>query len=364
MGYELFNQINNVANMITPGFLSGRLTILIMLLVSSSLANQLVGGNIEFVSDSISVDCPFVYVVTNRPLQNDKSINEYFPNEVSKEKMLSYLKVYNNEGNWLVQDLTSMDDFKPDNKDLKNWLIYVHGDSQTTELAFTRGLQIQQEYKVNVIVFSWPSKDPNLGGIQNFNNSINQIEQGTPGFVLFLHQIETWKRSKNVEPSAHLSLFLHSLGNYYAQRMVSDSLLSDLESGLFDNIILNSAAVNQKDHHLWLDEFNIQQRIYVNSNRKDMTLKGVNLFTDFDTQLGEQAIDGFAPNAVYVNFSTALKNEKNFGLLHGYYVGVIPGKSQNIYNYYQTIFNGYVVDLSNPAMFTPNDTVPVYDIMF
>ena len=79
-------------------------------------------------------------------------------------------------------------------------------------------------------------------------------------------------------------------------------------------------------HQLWLEKVNIQDRIFVNSNRKDMTLKGVNLFTDFDRQLGEQAVDNFASNAVYVNFSQALKNELNFGLLHGYYVGVIPEK--------------------------------------
>jgi hypothetical protein len=95
-----------------------------------------------------------------------------------------------------------------------------------------------------------------------------------------------------------------------------------------------------------------------------MTLKGVNMFTDFGVQLGEEVIDGFSENAAYVNFGQALKNENNFGLMHGYYAGEIPGKSQNIFYYYKTIFHGNDVDFSDKNLFNTNDTIPVYEIKF
>jgi hypothetical protein len=337
------------------------LTIVTVLLI---FINGTIAGKIEFIPDSMQIDKPFVYAVTIRPNHYDSLTMEYFPNLVAEEKAMTYLKVYSVDGKWLVHDLNSINDFKPENKDLQDWLVYVHGDSQSPDLAFMRGLQLQQEYKVNVIVFSWPSKDIKLGGLQNFRNSRNLIEQSTPAFARLLSELNTWKEQLNANQTSNLSLFLHSLGNYYLERIATDSLLANQEPGIFDNIILNAAAVNQKDHHLWLKEINIQNRIFVNSNRKDMTLKGINMFTDFDTQLGEQAIDNFAPNAVYVNFSMALKNELNFGLLHGYYVGVIPGKSQNIFEYYHAIFHGQDLDLSDRSRFVKNDTVPVYEITF
>ena len=350
--------------MLAHYFLKGNQGFFIVLFVSLIFINETFAGKIEFIPDSSQIEKPNIYVVTNRPNQYDSITNDYFPNIVSLEKSLTYLKVFNHEGKWLVQDLESIDDFKAGNNGLKNWLVYVHGDSQTPDLAFTRGLQLQEEYKVNVIVFSWPSKDPTLGGIQNFNNSRNHIEQSTAGFVQFLLELDTWKNKLDLVQSNRLTLFLHSLGNYYLERIASDSLIANHDNKIFDNVILNAAAVNQKDHHLWLEEINIQDRFFVNSNRKDMTLKGVNMFTDFDMQLGEQAVENFASNAVYVNFSKAFKNELNFGLLHGYYVGVIPGKSQNIFHYYQTIFHGDEVDLSNQNMFMLNDTIPVYEIIF
>jgi hypothetical protein len=212
--------------------------------------------------------------------------------------------------------------------------------------------------------FSWPSKDPTLNGIQNFSNSRSQIEKGAAGFAYFLEELNNWNVKTNVEQASRLSLFMHSLGNYYLERIASDSLLIKTDSRIFDNIILNAAAVNQKDHYLWLKQVDFQERIFVNSNRKDMTLKGVNVFMDFDVQLGEQAIDNFAQNSFYVNFGKALKNESNFALLHGYYVGVIPEKSENIYHYYKTIFHGEEVNFSDQSRFIANDTIPVYDIVY
>ena len=320
-------------------------------------------GNIKFISDTVSLEKPYIIVATNRPYQFDSLTNEYFPNQISQEQSLTYLKVFRNGDNWLVVPLKVIPDFESNTNGYSDWLVYVHGDSQTPDLAFTRGFQLQSEYQVNVIVFSWPSKDPDLGGLQNFKNSKNLIEKGAPDFVEFVQQLDSWKKINTSGQNINLSLFLHSLGNYYLERLVTDSILQGINHKIFENVVLNAAAVNQKNHHVWLEKINFQERIFVNSNSKDMTLKGVSLFTNGDTQLGEKAMGDFASNANYINFSQALDKEMNFGLLHGYYVGVIPGKYPNIYKYYRAIFHGQPVEFSSPEMFVQNDSIPVFEII-
>jgi hypothetical protein len=335
------------------------ITVIILSNIIASFA-----GNIELIKEDFKNDQPYITVVTNRPFHYDSISGEFLLNEVSIENELSYMKVYNQNGKWQVQKLGSINAIQSSNPSLEDWLVYVHGDSQTLELTFTRGFQLQTEYDVNVIVFSWPSKDPDLGGINNFNNSRNQIENGTPGFMKFLLKLEVWHGKESYLTGSKLSIFFHSLGNYYLERIASSSLLSELTPEIFDNLIINAAAVNEKDHNIWLSKIHFQKRIFVNSNRKDMTLKGVNIFTDFDVQLGEEVINGFSENAFYINFAKALKNENNFGLMHGYYAGEIPGKSINIFNYYKTIFHGNGVDFSNTNVFSANDTIPVFEIKY
>lgn len=321
-------------------------------------------GNIELIREDLESDLSFITVVTNRPFNADTLVDELFPNEISSENKLTYLKVYSQEGKWLVQQLESIYSVQSCNSSLNDWLVYVHGDSQSPELSFTRGFQLQQEYGINVIVFSWPSKDPELGGIKNFQQSRTRIEKGAPGFVHFIYELDEWHSTNGRKTNSRLSLFLHSLGNYYLERAANDIRLNGNSKEIFDNLVLNAAAINEKDHSKWLSKIHLQKRIFVNSNRKDMTLKGVTLFTDFGVQLGEEAIHGFADNAIYINFGQALKNENNFGLLHGYYAGEVPGRSDKIYNYYHTIFHGNDPDLQNSSVFTTNDTIPVFDIKF
>lgn len=338
-------------------------TFFLLLLLALISPSGLYAGNLEIIADSCSIDNPHIIVVTNRPFEVDDLTNDYFPNMATEDQSLTYLEVFKDNDKWKILPLNIETDFNTYSSGFNDWLVYVHGDSQTPELAFMRGLQLQEEYQVNVIVFSWPSKDPILGGLQNFKNSKNLIEKGTPAFAQFVQKLDSWRNSQTSDQCGNLTLFLHSLGNYYLQRLVADSLLAGMDHKIFDNVILNAAAVNQKDHHLWLEKITFQQRIFVNSNSKDMTLKGVSLFTDCGVQLGEKAESDFSSNATYINFNQALDNELNFGLLHGYYVGVIPGKYPHIYKFYHAIFHGQPVEFSSPEMFVQNDTIPVYEII-
>jgi hypothetical protein len=338
---------------------------LVTALIIIVCSNVIYAGNIVLVPDTISIDKPHIHVVTNRPFQYDSLTGEYFPNSIAQDQTLTYLKVYTDaEGNWLTQTLGSVSEFTTNKSNYKDWLVYVHGDSQTLDLAFTRGLQIQEEYKVNVIVFSWPAKDPILTGLKNFSNSRNMVEKGVENFVQFIYELYQWKSDNvSVFSENNLSLFMHSLGNYYLERIIADSLQSKINAKIFDNIIINAAAVNEKDHRLWLEKINFSDNIFVNSNSNDMTLKGVRLFTDMDLQLGEKVEGEFASNATYIEFNKAMGTENSFRTSHGYYAGVIPGQSQNVYQYFSTIFHGRSIEFCDMDMFVQNANFPVFEII-
>jgi hypothetical protein len=107
--------------------------------------------------------------------------------------------------------------------------------------------------------------------------------------------------------------------------MVSDSLTTWMNKPLFANVIINAAAVNQNEHHVWLDKIRFQERVYVNLNSRDIILKGVTLFSSADTQLGVNAGDQYAANSSYISFTKVLEKESDFRFLHGYYVGYTAG---------------------------------------
>jgi esterase/lipase superfamily enzyme len=140
-------------------------------------------------------------------------------------------------------------------------------------------MSIQNLYHVKVLVFSWPSEKGKGNGLKNFNNSKEYVVSSAGKFKELLLLIEDYKKKHQwPEKTYHLSLFLHSHGNYYLERLVKYNLFDELDSNLFNNLIINAPAVNQENHANWLDRLNIQKRIYIASNKKDFNLNGKNIY--------------------------------------------------------------------------------------
>ena len=149
---------------------------------------------------------------------------------------------------------------------------------------------------------------------------------------------------------------MHSLGNYYLEQAVKEDMLGGIDSNLFDNIIINAAAVEQENHAAWVEKLNLSQRIYIISNAKDFNLRGARLFTKSGKQLGGPVEKPLAGNAVYINFTEAVGFKVPTWVSHTYFVGEMPGKSKNIREFYRTIFHGQEADLLNRDMFeVPSD---------
>ncbi len=246
-----------------------------------------------------------------------------------------------------------------------DWVIYIHGYGRTFEEAAQRGLLIQDTYDVNLIVFSWPTSLNNKKGTKNLTHSMNTIEKSAETFENFLKEIQRYKSENNwPKQNKKLTLFLHSMGNYFIKYSIENKLFTDLNNDLFENVILNAAAVNQIAHPQWLNKLKIQNHIFVHSNTHDFILKGLRIFTKSGKQLGEKVELPVSSNANYVNFTNAIGMTIPHYDSHNYFVGKSVKESQNLHNYFYNLLHGKTVNFTNNKKFTKRDDGLGYDIIY
>lgn len=232
-----------------------------------------------------------------------------------------------------------------------DWVLLIHGDSKAPVDAAVRGLEVQNLHHVKVIVFSWPSKMSTQNGLKNFRNSRGNVEAGLAHFRELLLTMQKYRNSQIWPQGNKLSLFMHSLGNYYLELSEKEGMLEGIDPDLFDNVIINAAAVELEGHAAWVDDLRISKRIYIISNAKDFNLRGARLFTSAGKQLGGPVEAPLAENAIYINFTEAVGFKLPTWVSHTYFVGEMPSRSNNIRTFYSTIFHGREADLDDPEMF-------------
>jgi esterase/lipase superfamily enzyme len=306
-----------------------------------------------------------IYIITNREIDSTAEHLSY-NNKVNENSRFTYLKVTLNRASEIVSQVLSYDDFMGQVcSKTSDWLLFLHGDSKTYKQSVQRGFDIQNTYDVNVIVFSWPSKVPDINGLKNLKNSERNVLKSVDHFNQLLAFMGDFKkRNEAFDERAKLSMLLHSLGNLYLENLVKVSTNERNYDTLFENIVMNSAAVNRKNHEDWLEKLNFQKRIYITNNINDFTLKGLHIFTKHGNQLGEKAKTPTAKNANYVQFSNAVGFRTPTSTTHTYFIGAIPNQSQNIRDFYFDIFHGRQIDFSDQSQFIINKKGVGYDIVF
>jgi esterase/lipase superfamily enzyme len=306
-----------------------------------------------------------IYTITNRPYEKSGE-DVRFLNDVSSDTVLTFLKISFYQPDSLHITIMKQEDFIRETSLLQDdWLLFVHGDSKTFEQAVMRGFDIQHLYNVHVLVFSWPSKDPEFNGIKNFKNSKQNVVRSLDHFTTLLHFVNKFKKSNpSFSESAKLSMFIHSLGNAYLENLVKQHPPINIKDTLFNNLIINAAAVNQEDHKLWVEQLNFQTHIYIINNKQDFNLKGVRIFTKDGKQLGEVIDQPVADNANYVQFTEAVGFRTPTGTTHTYFIGEVADESLNIRNFYKEIFHGQQPNLMNDSNFVKRDDGVGFDINF
>jgi hypothetical protein len=307
---------------------------------------------------------PSLPVVTNRLNDTLSDDCQMLLNDVDFNKPLKIYEYYHTAESIYCNEIKILDDCRALSEDNNDWLVFVHGDSKTFSTAAISGLEIQNLHHVKVLVFSWPSKNEKGHGLKNFKNSKINAAAGVVKFKELLLLIQEYKnRHQWPENPFHLSLFFHSLGNYYLERLVKDSLLADLDSNLFDNLIINAAAVNQEAHADWVDKLHIQKRIYITSNKHDFSLNGLRLFSNSGQQLGERLKLPLSSGANYINFTKAIGFTMPTSDSHTYFTGRMPNNSENIKDFYTDLFHGRAVNLADSTKFIRRNDGLGYNIL-
>ena len=194
-----------------------------------------------------------ILIVTNRLFNTEDADEEPFSNELSEYRDVTYLLASCEEGAWQLfpaEDLfTGLSEI--DNGD--DILLFVHGHGKDLPLVLTRSNQIQERYDVSMLVFDWPSYN------SNFNKSLSRVRRCGENFYNLQLQMKEYRQDK-MEAGQHLSLLMHSLGNYFLTHMVVNGNNQYMEEKIFDNIIMNAAAVRAKEHGEVLSRVRIQIR--------------------------------------------------------------------------------------------------------
>lgn len=339
------------------------ISILIFTLVISSVSINAQKVESIYLSEMKTGDS--IYVVTNRA-QDKSNETVYFNNSLKSNSQLDFLKVIFHEPDSIVNEILNCNEFiKQITSINSDWLLFVHGDSKSYEQSVMRGFDIQYLHRVNVIVFSWPSKDPEINGLKNFKKSKENVKKSMGHFTELIYLIDSLKQNNSVfREDINLSMFVHSLGNSYLEHLFKQNKDNTKFGLIFDHVILNSAAVNQEMHRDWVEKMNFQKKIYITSNRQDFNLKGSRIFTKDGKMLGEKVETPIAKNANYVQFTKAVGFRFPTGTTHTFFIGEVADKSKNIRDFYFNILHGNEIDLNNENQYIKRKDSVGYDIIF
>ncbi|MFC2107461.1 alpha/beta hydrolase [Bacteroidota bacterium] len=306
-----------------------------------------------------------IWVVTNRVIDSENENNVNFGSYISPDKQLSFIEACICEKeNWVYQSKNDFTDLLSDINPYEDIVVFVHGDHKNFDDAVFRALEIHREHNVNVILFTWPSKLPDKSGIKNFKNSQKNVDLSIDNFVELLVLIQEYKAEHpEITANVNFSLFHHSLGNRFILKMIQGDKDKVLEDKLFNNLVLNAAAVNQEGHKVWVDQIQFAENIYITSNKSDFNLNGARLFSKQGKQLGERIKPPLSENANYINFTKAVGFKIATGTSHTYFIGSIPEKNPKIKSFYSDLFHGKKVDLQNTKMYQLNKKGLGYDIL-
>jgi esterase/lipase superfamily enzyme len=298
-----------------------------------------------------------MYIVTNRNLQPKEvpekrfgeNFNQLGPNE------LRLAKANKVNGAWQVEVLpdrlsyggkemlASEAVFLQTQEQMRanktNGIFFVHGFNTDFLGALEGGYRLQQLYNLEVLVFSWPSNGGGgLGSLASYKDdqrdarlSVSALDRCLEKLALYLQKhIATHCGQK-------MTLAMHSMGNYLFKSLLQSSIYQG-ETLLFDNIVLLSADVNNKDHAEWVDRVKYRNRLFITINEADFALAASRAKGGEQQQarLGHWIKDLTSVNAVYLNFTDA----PSMGNAHNYFTDDSPLKNPKVKEVFKLAFNG------------------------
>ncbi len=288
---------------------------------------------IEFVKGGLPDSLEKIMIVTNRPVKKGESGKYYLENDIERYRKVTYLLASCTGEKWLIQilpDFLSAIQHVDVGQDL---LLFVHGHGKTFCESITRAYQTHNRYDVPLILFDWPSEN------NNFNKSIARVRRCGENFYNLLLNLKEY-REHTMDKDQHISLFAHSLGNYYISHLVVNGNWQYIKEPLFENVIFNAPAIQAKNHGEIVSRLKIGKRYYVAFNHNDKVLRGAQLIT-WSAMLGNVAMKPKNEKVRYVNFTDIAEKE------HTYFAGYHEFEYNNkgLFYFYNTAVHGGEVNL-------------------
>lgn len=269
-----------------------------------------------------------ILVITNRADRSGDNERLLFPNELDSFRRVSYLWAACRQGKWM---LAPVGDFRKGMEGVDRGgdiLFFVHGNGKSMPLALTRARQLREQYDVSMVLFDWPSYN------SNFNKSLSRVRLCGENFYNHLLLFQEYRREV-MAPGQHLNMAMHSLGAYFLSHMVVNGNNQYLDELIFDNILLNAAAIRSREHGEVLSRVRIAERIYVASNYNDRVLRGAHLLTS-GHMLGNVFMEPRSDKLIYVDFTPVARKE------HTYFAGYhgFEFTEPSIGEFYQAVIRG------------------------
>jgi len=238
-------------------------------------------------------------------------------------------------------------------KEKKNCLFFVHGFNNDFSDVLERAYLLEQNYKVEVVAFSWPAngrdgKGKFLGTVTGTASYLSDKREASKSYSALdrsLEKMGNYFRKYSDETLAcnqNLSLFLHSMGNYLLEHYTLTGGYD--KTCIFDNIVMAGADVNNEGHEVWVDQLKFRKRLYIviNENDKALLSSRLKLGEEQKPRLGHWVKNLKAKNPWYIDFSDAKHVNENS---HSYFEGKPIAKNEHIKHVFTKMFNGEKVEL-------------------
>lgn len=283
-------------------------------------------------------------IVTNRNIQRGKKGDEFFGKDFNKNGPDELrLAVAKKTGHGWRVDLLD-DDFSRDGQDIyaseqafldmqtrmrrnkKPCLFFVHGFNNDFKDVLERSRRFERNFGVEVVAFTWPANGRDGGGLlgraggtlsykNDKRDALRSVAALDRAFeklnLLFQEHSDRTRDCKQ-----RISILLHSMGNYLLKHLMKSSVYQG-ETALFDNVIMASADVNNKNHADWVDRIAYRRRLYITINESDSALRASRAKTGDNqlARLGHFTQNLYSRNAIYLDFSDA----RHVGSDHAYF---------------------------------------------
>lgn len=296
--------------------------------------------------EPVSSDTMLVICTTRR---FEVSSHRKFEDDMDPSGTMRYLLALRKAGRWKIYQKPSLQAAAAYLDPGKDLVFYIEGMGKTFTVNLYRATGLSLQYKVNTILFDYPSVRPGYSLLRNFKTAKQNATNSYQSYALFLKTIQECKKEKLPwMDHKQTTLFQHSMANRMLEKAINNNALAELQDSLVNSLVLNAPCVDQKRHAEWICKINFADQVIVNYNPQDLQLKGAMLLL-WKKQLGASVKKPYAKNTRYVNLNTIAGKQHNLFLSRPGGPG-IPAAAQA---YYEMLFHDSRIDWESTKFFEP-----------